>query len=328
MAKIAVIVPLYNVEEYLPRCIDSILNQSFSDFRLILINDGSTDRSGDICDEYKEKDNRIKVIHQENMGISMARNNGIENVKEDYVTFVDSDDYIHRDMLKILYRTLNKYKGDISVCQFELSYEDIRIEDEELENHSITKNNRQAVDMIVGESNVNMIVPWGKLYKRRLFENIKYPEGKYHEDEFVTYKLIYKAKKVVINTEELYYYTQRKQSITGSTYNSKRLVKLEALKEAIDFFKDHDEKELESRARLRYLMNIQIGYYKVKYEMSDQQDTLRKLKSEYDLEYKYVLQNKHNLTIRNKIMLRFFKLFPNLYCYVVKKSIKAGRKVK
>lgn len=328
MAKIAVIVPVYNIEEYLSRCIDSILGQTFNDFRLILVNDGSTDRSGDICDEYKEKDSRIKVIHQENMGLSMARNNGIQNSKEDYITFIDSDDYVHKDMLKILYRNLKKYKGDISVCQFKLSYEDEKIEDEESENHSFARNNRQAVDMIVGGSDVGMIVAWGKVYKRSLFENTKYPKGKYHEDEFVTYKLLYNAKRVVINTQELYYYTQRKQSITGEPYSLKRLEKLEALKEAIDFFKELNEKELETRARIRYLMNIQIGYYKVRYEMSDQQDTLKKLKSEYDLNYKYTMKNKYKLTIRNKIMLTFFKLSPNLYCYVVKKSIKAGKKVK
>lgn len=328
MAKISVVVPVYNIEEYLPRCIESILNQSFDDFRLILVNDGSTDRSGEICDEYKEKDFRIKVIHQENMGLSMARNVGLDSSKEEYITFIDSDDYVHKDMLKILYRTLRKYKCDISVGQFKLSYDDERIEDEELDSESITKDNRQAVDMIVGESNANMIVAWGKLYKKSLFDNIRYPQGKYHEDEFVTYKLLYNSKRVVINTEQLYYYTQRSQSITGQRYSLKRLEKLEALKEAIDFFKERDEKELETRARARYLMNIQIAYYRVRYEMKDQQDTLRELKSEYDLEYKNVFKDKKALTIRNKMMLTFFKLTPKLYCYVVKKSIKAGRKVK
>ena len=328
MAKISVIVTVHNSEEYLERCLNSILEQSFDDFKLIIVNDGSTDRSRDICEAYKEKDTRIKIIDQEHMGSATARNMGIKESKDDFITFVDSDDYIHKDMLKTLYRTVNKHKSDISVGQFELSYENIRIEDEELENDTIIKNNREATDLIVGEGNPNMILAIGKLYRRSLFEKIDYPEGKYNQDEFVTYKLLYRAKRVVINTDPLYYYTQSKSEISEETYGLKILEKLQALKEAIDFFEDLEEKQLETRARMRLVLSIQIDYYKVRDLIGDQKDILKKLKEEYDLAYKEVLKNAYKLTLRNKIMIRFFKFFPEAYCAVIKTSMKKSKKTK
>ena len=316
MAKISVIVPVYNVEEYLERCIISVLSQSFTDFNLVLVNDGSKDQSGQICDNYKDKDSRIKVIHQENQGLSMARNRGMEEVTEEYITFLDSDDWIHKDTLQILYDNLIHNQGDISICSYRPVYEGEEFESDQITNKVEVLTNIEAVMRIVEDSDIMMITAWGKLYKADLFKEIRYPKGKYHEDEFVTYKVLYNAKTIVVSDAKLQYYTQRTQSITGERYSLKRLEKLEGLKEAVDFFRDQDEKALEIKAKIRYLLNIQIGYYRVRDEMDGQEAVLERLKKTYDLEYQELVKGERFSVKR--ISLGFFYLFPGVYCRLVK----------
>lgn len=318
MAKLAVIVPVYNVEAYLKKCIESIIGQSFKDFRLILINDGSTDDSGDICDFYEKQDPRITVIHQANQGLSMARNKGIEESTEDYISFIDSDDAIHKDMLKILYNNLIENQGDVSICGYKPVYEGQVLEDQAQVNNVSLLNNIAAVNRIVEENDTMMIIAWGKIYKTSLFKNIRYPKGKYHEDEFVTYRVLYDAKRVVVTDAKLYYYTQRKESITGDRYSLKRLEKLEGLEEAIYFFKKRNETDLGRKAEIRYLLNIQIAYYRVKYEMSHQPIVLEKLKREYDQGYKELIEDKKNIPIIAKVKLLMFYRLPEIYCSGIK----------
>lgn len=318
MARIVVIIPVYNVENYLERCIDSVLNQSFDDFRLILVNDGSTDTSGQICETYRQADERIELINQENMGLSMARNNGLEASSEKYVMFLDSDDYIHRDMLDILYKNLIENGADISVCDHKKVYEGQRLEYKDQENNLRVLSNIEAVEKIVKRNDENMIVAWGKLYNRELFKGISYPEGKYHEDEFVTYRLFYRAKKIILTSAQLHYYIQRDASITGDKYSLKRLEKLEGLKEAIGFFNHHKEEDLELAARYRYLFNIQIAYYRLKFELSSEVSTMVNLKTEYNNEFASIVRDLKKLTLMKRFNLRFFHLSPNLYSYAVK----------
>lgn len=331
MAKVSVILPVYNVEKDLENCIDSILNQSFADFELIMVNDGSKDKSGSICDRYAQMDGRIKLIHQENMGLSMARNNGMEIARGDYIIFIDSDDSVHGDTLQILYDNLVEEDAHISVGDYKPIYGSGKIEDVQEENNRILLNNIEAVNKILDENSTKMIVAWCKLYRRDLFDTISYPKGKYHEDEFVTYKLLYNSKRVVVTDAKLYYYNQRDESITGSKYSLKRLEKLEGLKEAIAFFKVKAEEELENKARVRYLLNIQIAYYRVKYEMEDRTLVLENLKKEYDDEYRIFLDAGNKTLLSNKVKLRFFSILPNIYCFFVKvflameESLKAGK---
>ena len=318
MVKVSVILPVYNVEKDLENCLNSILNQSFKDFELIMVDDGSKDRSGIICDSYAKIDGRIKLIHQENMGLSMARNNGIDIAKGEYIIFIDSDDSIDRHTIQILYDNLVENDADISVGDYEAIYESGKIEDEEKENNISILSNIEAVNKILDKNSIKMIVAWCKLYRRELFETIRYPKGKYHEDEFVTYKLLYKAERIVETDAKLYYYNQRDESITGSKYSLKRLEKLEGLKEAIDFFKIEAEEDLEKKARVRYLLNIQIAYYRVKYEMEERDLVLENLKKEYHREYKILLESDNKTSIFNKIKLKFFYIAPDVYCFLVK----------
>ena len=318
MREISIIVPVYNVENYLDRCISSILEQSFTDFQFILVNDGSKDNSGTICDEYAKKDSRIKVIHQDNLGLSAARNIGIEASQGKYITFIDSDDFIHTNMLYILYNNLLENKADISVCNYNLVYEDKLTTRDWGNNDIAVYNNIESVKKIVEKSETVMIIAWGKLYKRDLFDDIRYPVGKYHEDEFVTYKLLYKSTKTVVTDAKLYYYLQRSNSITGSTYSIKRLEKLEALEEAVMFFKSKSNEELVELAQYRYMLNIQIAYYKVKYEMNHEKIVMDKLRLQYNKKFHEFKNNVESITVMKKMALKIFYTFPNLYCSLIR----------
>lgn len=318
MREISIIVPVYNVEKYLDRCISSILEQSFTDFQLILVNDGSKDNSGTICDEYAKKDSRIKVIHQENLGLSAARNIGIEASQGKYITFIDSDDFVHINMLYILYNNILENKADISVCNYHLVYEDKLTTTELGNNHIAVYNNIESVKKILEKSETVMIIAWGKLYKRDLFDDIRYPVGKYHEDEFVTYKLLYKSTKTVVTDAKLYYYLQRSNSITGSTYSIKRLEKLEALEEAVMFFRSKNNKELTELAQFRYMLNIQIAYYKVKYEMNHEKMIIDKLRLQYHKKFHEFKSNMESVPMMKKMALKIFYTFPNLYCFIIR----------
>lgn len=317
MNKISIVVPVYNVEKYLNKCISSILEQSFIDFELILVDDGSNDNSGKICNQYKGKDSRIRVIHQENSGLSAARNIGIETSQGIYITFIDSDDFIHPKMLEVLYNNILENKADISTCEYHIVCEGAEVSKGFGKNNITLYNNIEGVKKIVEKSLASMIVACCKLYRRELFYDIRYPAGKYHEDEFVTYKLLYKSSKIVATDAKLYYYVQRSNSITN-TYRIKRLEKLEALEEAIYFFKKKNNEELTYLSEFRYLFNIHIAYYRAKYEMNDK-EIMDKLKKQYNKKYRdFSKGNIKKIPIIKRVLLKFFFVLPNTYCVLIK----------
>lgn len=329
MCEISVVVPVYNVERYLNKCINTILEQTFTNFELILVDDGSKDDSGNICDEIKEKYSRIKVIHTENAGLSAARNIGIETSEGKYITFIDSDDYIHPRMLEILYSIIIENKADISLCNHQLVYDDKAISGASINNNITVYNSVESIKKIVEKGEESMIVSCSKLYKQSLFSDIRFPLGKYHEDEFVTYKILHKCTKVVATDAKLYYYFQRANSITRRVYNVKRLEKLEALEEAIKFFKDNNNKMLTYLAEFRYLFNIQIAYYRVKYEMSNNKEIMEKLKIQYDHKYiEFAKCNIKRISIIKKILLLFFYICPNIYCFLVRVCLNFGHSIR
>ncbi|AMQ07887.1 glycosyltransferase family 2 protein [Sporosarcina psychrophila] len=233
---VSIIVPIYKVEKYLHRCVESILNQTYKNLEIVLVNDGSPDGCGEICDEYAKLDERVKVIHKNNGGLSDARNAGIEIAKGEYITFIDSDDWIHVGYIEKLYKLLKKTDSDISVGNFiRISTENTQVENSKEVVYEYS--NIEALEQLLGEFYVQMVIACGKLYKRKLFDDIRFPLGRIHEDEFTTYKLIYKAKKVVLTTSQLLYYWQRENSIMGVGFNIKnRLHAMDAFKERADFF--------------------------------------------------------------------------------------------
>lgn len=235
---ISVIVPVYKVEKYLTSCVTSLMAQSYRNLEIILVDDGSPDRSGDLCDTLAAQDERIVVIHKPNGGLSDARNAGIETAKGDYLFFLDSDDTIHEETLEILWKNLKENQVDISVCSY-LAYFEGEDIDTVLPEQSIEKmSNIEALwKMFDPEYNVQMIICTNKLYKKALWDTIRFPIGKIQEDEFTTYKLIYKAKTIVYTDLKMYYYLQRSDSITGTGKMSrKNLQVFDAFSERATFF--------------------------------------------------------------------------------------------
>lgn len=213
-ALVSVIVPVYRVERYLQRCVDSILAQTHRDIEVILIDDGSPDHCGRICDDYALADSRVVVIHQANGGLSAARNAGLDVARGGFVTFVDSDDWIHRSLVAELLRVLEVAGADIAVCRHSVAESD----QPQCEMSEVTRvfSAEEALAELLGPEYVTMVVAWGKLYRVGLFAGVRFPVGRVHEDEFTTHRLYHRARLVVVADSELYCYRQREGSITSA----------------------------------------------------------------------------------------------------------------
>lgn len=219
---ISVIVPVYNVEPYLRTCLDSILRQDYKNLEIILVDDGSEDNSGKICDAYADKDNRIQVIHQKNGGLSCARNTGISAAHGRYLAFIDSDDYVCDDFISFLYQLLIEHHAQISSCgavNIQPSGKRI-IVDKDLSVHVMKSH--EAVERMCYNDGF-YVTTWDKLYDAELFSGVEFPQGKAFEDTGTTYKLVFKADTIVSCCEPKYYYITRANSITTSKFNRKKL---------------------------------------------------------------------------------------------------------
>lgn len=259
MAKISIIVPVYKVEVYLQRCIDSIMIQTFKDFELILVDDGSPDNCPKICDEYAKRDKRIHVIHQKNAGLSAARNTGIDwvfsNSNSEWLTFVDSDDWIHPRMLELLIKAVEECRVDIGICGYKKTSGD----ELEVDSDSIKYQLWNTEDFFV-HFNVNCTVAWGKLYKRVCFSTVRYPVGKIHEDEFTTYKIVFKYEKVAFIEFPLYAYFINPKGIMRSKWSPSHLDGIEARLEQIAYFEEHhfESAEIKTAKTLLWLIEDQL----------------------------------------------------------------------
>lgn len=224
---VSVIVPIYKVEKYIHRCIDSIINQTYSNLEIILVDDGSPDSCGAICDEYARTDNRIVVVHKSNGGLSDARNAGLDIMHGDFVTFIDSDDYISLDYVERLYKVLKDNNADISVCAeeyvLELPNGKEKVIKRPFRDYEGTKvlTAEEALSCTLRQDLFEASA-WGKLYLARLFSDIRYPVGFAYEDQGTTYKTFLKSERVAFLGEHLYCYLQRNGSILHSGGSSKR----------------------------------------------------------------------------------------------------------
>lgn len=256
MPDISVIVPVYKVEKFIHRCVDSILCQSFQNFELILVDDGSPDRCGAICDSYAEKDKRVHVIHQRNGGLSAARNTGIDyvmtNSTSHWLAFVDSDDWVHPDFLRILYSAAEQTLCKISTCGF------FRTEGEDFpEQQDLSVVSMSADDYYCGQHHDGVTaVAWNKLYHRSLFKKLRYPIGKLHEDEFTTYIAVYQAKRIGVTPARLYAYFQNQEGIMLSEWNPRRMHVLEAFEQQIAFAKQQSNDRLLCKIAEQYIYSV------------------------------------------------------------------------
>ena len=309
---ISVVVPIYNVEDYLVECIESILNQTYTEFELILVNDGSTDNSLEICNQYSKKDDRIKIVNKKNGGLSDARNAGIDVAKGEYIIFIDSDDFINKNMFKIMFDIAKSKNADIVQCNYKEFYNKEDIKDSSSINNEFKLKELTSIEALYGfydeKKSGPTTVAWNKLYKTALFEDIRYPYGKIHEDVFTTYKLIFKANKIVCTEEKLYYYRQRENSITTRKYNKKRLVVLEAIEERKKFMKDVvNNEELYNLELKNYYCNMMSSYVKYKKSNPDDKETLKEIKKNSKRMFRELIKC-NKLSIKKKLRLIVFFL--------------------
>ena len=244
MDLISVIVPIYKVELYLDRCIGSIVNQSYNNLEIILVDDGSPDKCPLMCDEWAKIDSRIKVIHKDNGGLSDARNAGLKIASGDYIGFVDSDDYIREDMYELLLYDMIKNSSDISACGVECFFDDNTNAYPLTSRDTIVLDTSNAVKAILEETTLKQPV-WYKLYKRSVIENLQFSVGKYHEDVFWSYKAIGNAKSVSIFPDACYFYRQRNDSIMGTDFSDKHFDSIDAKIERIYYISERFPEHLD-----------------------------------------------------------------------------------
>ena len=239
MEKISVVVPIYKVESYLKECMDSILAQSYKNLEIIFVDDGSPDNCPQLCDQYAAYDNRVKVIHKVNGGLSDARNAGIGCATGDYITFVDSDDFIKKNMIEYLFNKLHEYDADIAFCQrVNVDESGAILSDGKTFKDSVVRGQQECMHQFLTNPNMDTVA-WGQLYKITLFNDVRYPVGKYHEDVYTTYKLVAKSSCIVTCSEGMYCYRLRPESITSTSFKLKHLDIIEANKERSEFMKEH-----------------------------------------------------------------------------------------
>lgn len=245
MPKISVVVPIYNVEDYLPRCVDSILGQTFSDFELFLVDDGSPDNCGKICDEYAKIDERTQVIHKENGGLSDARNVALDRATGEYLAFVDSDDYIASNCLELLYNAAQKHDAKLVVGNMLSVDEEENIKDFYCPHKEETVlKGRDILETLTQPCAVN------RLYKTELFKNIRYPAGRLYEDVFVYHKILEQVEKIIFVGQATYYYFLRKGSIMRSEYNVKFADIIEALESRLKWLEKIGAEDYARETRL------------------------------------------------------------------------------
>lgn len=314
---ISVIVPVYNVAHFLNDCLLSIMNQSYNNIEIILVDDGSTDQSGEMCDIFAAQDERIRVIHKTNGGLSNARNVGLDVAKGKFVVFVDSDDYLNYKMIEKLYNAVVSWKTDIACCDYtSLEFDN----DSECEIEVLRQ--KDAISKLFDDYGFQCFA-WNKIYKRSLFDYIRYPEGKLFEDIVTTYQLLKKVDRVVYIKEKLYYYRQRTNSITRTKFNKGN----RDLIDAIEFvYTDSMHCGLASE-RLRvgylgyYLSYIQKGFT-AKADVDNEYNVLK----ERSRENLFSLIREQNISIKKRIQLILIGIFPGIYKWLCR-DLKLIRKV-
>lgn len=295
---VSIIVPIYKVEPYLRRCLDSIVNQTYTNLEIILVDDGSPDGCPQICDEYAAKDKRIVVIHKENGGLSDARNAGLDICKGEYVSFVDSDDWVHKKYIEELIKIAIKKNADITIGNHFLAHEGYI--DKAAPFKSSTYSKKEAIKKIITQQTLPWGASWGKIYKKRIFCKYKFPIGKIHEDDYTSYKFVYEAKKILCINQYLYYYFQRDNSISkaDTTYDF-----TDVMEEQFTFLCQNKELKLAELTAINLCWRYLNKYYTNK-------NTNEKKKIHF---YFFELKKLPIFHIKKRIQLYPFGSFPFIY---------------
>lgn len=307
---ISVIVPVYNVEKYLRKCVDSIINQTYNNIEILLIDDGSTDGSGAICDEYSQRYDIVTAYHKQNGGLSSARNYGIERAKGEFIGLVDSDDYIHEEMYDRLYTLLVENDADLSECKLADVYNGkVRSSNKKIE--VLIVNSETAIDYAF-KAEIASVAAVDKLYRRSLFDNVRYPEGKTIEDGYVIVDILSACSKIVISTEQLYYYVHRKGSITTNAFSKKNLDAIITYEKNYNIIKNKYPAIVDT-AKMRlcwayfYVLD-KIIYDKTAENRDIKKDVIKYLRANYS----FIIRNKQ-FTKGRKIAASMLMVSPRLY---------------
>lgn len=305
---ISVIVPVYNVEKYLKKCVDSITSQTYKNLEILLVDDGSTDSSGQICNEFEKNDARIKVIHKKNGGLSDARNAGLDRAKGQYYAFIDSDDYIQDNTIEIMLNAIKKNKSEIAVCNMIRFLE----EGETVQfycptDHEVLYQGNQRYKTLNQPSVCN------KLFEAKLFEGIRFPKGKYYEDTFVYHEVLYRANNIVLTGTDSYWYLSREDSIVGQPQYTERYFDfIEAVYKRADFLLKHDVQPYAKEACL----SLYAAIANAESNIEENTKTIEKFliaRKQYTLAYNELMKMKNQIGIKQKLRLMLLKYFPKLH---------------
>lgn len=315
---VSIIVPAYNVEKYLVRCLDSLIGQSYPNIEIIVVDDGAKDNTPTICDEYANKDIRIHCYHKENGGLSDARNYGLQYATGDYLTFIDSDDYVHTDYVKTLYENIIAENTDISICNFEKVVEGKQPISQAQGDRMLFSQDECMWQILGGEYGLQFSTAWGKLFKKDIFSDIRFPKGKVHEDLYVAHQWFSRALKVVYTTGQLYYYMYREDSITSKEREHlfTNVDILEATREKMRFFETWSEGKYKDQGYESYVTMCLGVYPRLEKTLEKERQSILK---EMTKIYSKVKEKEINMGPSLKRRLQFFISFPGIYSKIIRR---------
>lgn len=313
---VSIIIPVYKVEKYMNRCIESIMNQTYKKIEIILVDDGSPDNCGKICDEYAKKDKRVVVVHKENGGLSDARNAGIDIAKGKYIAFVDSDDYVDNDYVEILYKAISEDKADIAISSHKVMYENGTILEKATGERNILTQ-KETIKRILYDEGIDLSA-WAKLYKKELFKTMKFPKGRLFEDAAITCKIISLTEKVSLVSKSTYNYIIRNDSITTKDFTPSKMDLITSTKEMSEYVKEkYPDLEDATNRRVMYAYLSTLSQL----AMSN-----KRFPEEQKILMKYIKENGNKILKDKKVPKRdklgilatkfgfaFFRIFWNLY---------------
>ncbi len=324
MSTISVIVPIYSVEQYLQQCIDSILGQTFRDFELILVDDGSPDECPLICDTYTQVDSRVRVIHKKNGGVSSARNAGLHAARGEYIAFVDPDDFICHDMFQLLIDSIEQSQADMVMCNFDTfyppEYSGWKRASSSFPNAIMDKS--EFADFIAQPNNWHSCVLWNKLYKRHVWENIHFPDGYIHEDEAVMHRVVEQCQSISIIKDSLYYYRQNiSSSIMGQGTRIQSFDKLMAMADRIVCASDNGWQKLSESAMREYVYHL-LELITLFPHTDENYLYFRRMDDSLKKALPYILKSR-SVSLRHKVYLSVIRVNPRIYA-VLKRLLKGG----
>lgn len=307
---ISVIIPVYNVEKYIHKCINSVQHQTYSNLDILLIDDGSTDYSGVICDEYAQHDSRIKVFHTVNNGLAAARNKGLDEAMGDYLCFLDSDDWLDDHFVEKLIQAVKEHNVPVAFCDSNQEVSCWWVDQTQEKGMGLCEAYRW-LDYQISREYVVMVTVWNKMYNRKVWNDLRFPEGKLHEDEFVIHHIIFRAQKLFWIPEQLYHYNIREESITGkrNRLSERHLDVLDALEERVSFLLSIHMQEQAVNSCKNYLQTL-IHWERMFSDLSQKNETAHKLRKRYCHSlHKY----KRLFSIKQKMKYGLFIIAPAIF---------------